>query len=194
MQLPSNCRGQIKRLTVCVLGVCVSMCLHMWPGDCFWLYLCNNAVQHLYVSVCCRYTLVFFLCVCDHVRAFMHILCVFLWLSLLSLCIAFVCVRACLHVRRPDNPTRKCAVASVTSEELKSQISVFQLNPALYHPTANPPPHTLYTEFTGHQIWIDAIICWHFLMETIWLERKRRGEHKRGQRTLWGPRWEGRGQ
>lgn len=91
---PIQLLGQIKRLTVCVLGVCVSMCLHMWPENCFWLYLCNNAVRHLYVSVCCRYSLVGVLCVCDHVRAFMHILCVFLWLSLLSLCIAFVC--ACL--------------------------------------------------------------------------------------------------
>lgn len=92
IQLP----GQIKRLTVCVLGVCVSMCLHMWPEDCFWLYLCNNAVWHLYVSVCCRYSLVGVLCVCDHVRAFMHILCFSLiefTLVMYSIC---VCVPVCM--------------------------------------------------------------------------------------------------
>lgn len=36
---------------------------------------------------------------------------------------------------------------------------------------------------------MEAIICWHFLTEAIWLERKGRGGHKRGQWTLWGPQW-----
>lgn len=64
MQLPSNCRGQIKRLSVCV---CVTAPAHVTKG--------------LYVTVCDYICVVFVrVCllaadtvnVCDHVRAYVH--------------------------------------------------------------------------------------------------------------------------
>lgn len=66
---------------------------------------------------------------------------------------------------------RKCAAALVTSTELLSfsASSPFKLS------SNNPSLGALCAEFRGHQIWIEAIICWHFLMEAIWLEWKEEG-------------------